>query len=142
MTAVLYNTQEWPFERLAKYGKEITAAAKKLAARFPKDCTIQSLTEDMLSGRYQLWLVLDDERFVLFGLTEIKVNEATGNKTVFIPSLAGDEGVASVPLIEGVSEWAKSIGANEVTICGRVGWKKPLAKQGFEADTMLYRKEL
>lgn len=142
MTAKLYNTQDWPFERIAQYGKEITAAAKKLAARFPKDCTLQSLADDMTSGQYQLWLVLDDERFVLFGLTEIKVNPATGNKTVFIPSLAGDEGIESMPLIEGVSEWAKSIGANEVAFCGRDGWKKPISKYGFKADTRLYRKEL
>lgn len=142
MTAELFNTTDWTFEQLAPYGKDITASFKKLADRFPKDCTVESLAEDVMTGRCQLWLVLDDSKFVLMGMTEIKLNPATGNKSVFIPSLGGVDGIASVPLIKGVEEWARSIGAHEVTICGRHGWKRPLAKEGYRARTVLYRKDI
>ena len=142
MTAELFLTTDWSFDKLAPFGKDITAAMVKLAARFPKDTTVESLAEDVMSGRCQLWLVLDEGKFVLMGLTEIKLNPATGNKSVFIPSLGGVDGIATVPLIKGVEEYARSIGAHEVTICGRDGWKRPLAKQGYRARTALYRKDL
>lgn len=142
MTAELFNTTDWPFEKLAPYGKDITAGLKQLEKRFPRDCNVESLAKDVLSGRFKLWLVLEEGKFVLFGLTETKMNFATGNKVVSVDYLAGQSGVSSVPLMDGVEEWAKSIGANEVTICGRFGWKKPLAKQGYKARTVLYRKDI
>lgn len=138
----LHNTTDWTTERISKYGKDITGAMHKLVERFPKDCTVESLAADIMEGRSQLWLVLDDEAFVLFGLTEIKTNPATGNKSVLITSLGGEDGVSSVPLIDGVESWARSIGAHEVAVCGRFGWKRALAAQGFKAETALYRKDI
>lgn len=138
----LHNTTDWPFERIAPYGKDITAALNKLVERFPDDMTLEHLRDGMFSGKYQTWLVLDGERFMAFGLTEIRMNEATGNKTVIVIALSGEGGEDIVPLIEGVETWAREIGAHDVRPVGRLGWKKALAKIGYAPMTTYYRKAI
>lgn len=143
MTLTIHNTTDWPFERIAKYGPDVTAAMKKLVERFPNEMTLKSLADDIFAGRNQLWLILDDEeRFAAFVTSEIKINEATGHKSVMLSELAGEGGTDIVPLIQPIEEWAMSIGAKDITPVGRIGWRKALAKQGYEADIVLYRKEL
>lgn len=142
MTLGIHLTTDWPYERIAQYGKEITAAMKKLAERFPNDITVKALANDVISGKNQLWLILDGEKFVAFVTSEIKINTETGHKTVVLNELAGEGGTDIVQMIEPIEEWARSIGAHSLTPVGRLGWRKALAKQGYEADIVLYRKDL
>jgi hypothetical protein len=139
----IHLTTEWQFDRLAKYGRQITSAMRKLVERFPSDMTLESLADDIISGKNQLWLILDEsENFVAFVTSEIKVSDATGKKTVMLSELAGEGGTDIVPLIEPIEQWARAIGATELTPIGRLGWRKALAKQGYDADIVLYRKDL
>ena len=143
MTLSIHLTTEWPYERVARYGKDVTAAMKKLVERFPKEVTVKGLAEDIFTGKNQLWLILDeDENFVAFVTSEIKVNQETGHKTVLLSELAGKGGTDIVPLIEPIEDWARSIGAAELKPIGRIGWRKALAKQGYDPDIVLYRKDL
>lgn len=142
MTLSIHLTLDWPYERIAQYGREITCAMKKLADRFPRDLTVKSMAQDIVSGKNQLWLILEGEQFKAFVTSEIKVNSETGNKTVVLSELAGDGGIDLVALIHPIEEWARSVGATELTPVGRLGWRKALAKAGYEADIVLYRKEL
>lgn len=142
MTLSIHLTTDWPFERVAAYGREITAAMKKLVERFPQDLTLESMAEEIISGKLQLWLILDGEEFKAFVTSEIKVNEATGHKTVQLMELAGDGGVDLVPLIADIEKWAIEIGAHELTPLGRDGWRKPLAKAGYRPKLTLYSKDL
>lgn len=136
-------TQDWPFEEVAKYGADITAAMNKLVARFPNDLSVEGLARDVFSGRNQLWLILDDDgTFKAFVLSEIKVNDDTGHKSVILTELAGEGGIDIVPLIKPIEAWAKSIGAQELRPMGRLGWRKALQKQGYEATVCLYSKDL
>src|SRR5690606_29955334 len=43
MTLSIHCTTDWPFEKIAGYGPQITAAFKKLVERFPTDITLKSL---------------------------------------------------------------------------------------------------
>lgn len=142
MTLSIHLTTEWPFEKVAAYGREITAAMKKLVERFPEDLTLESMAEEIISGKLQLWLILDGEEFKAFVTSEIKVNEATGHKTVQLMELAGDGGVDLVPMIADIEKWAIEIGAHELTPLGRDGWRKPLAKAGYRPKLTLYSKDL
>ena len=142
MTLSIHLTTDWPFERLARYGKEITAAMKRLVERFPNDLTLEGMAEEIIGGKQQLWLILDGEEFKAFVTSEIKVNEATGRKTVTLMELAGDGGVDLVPMIDDIEKWAIEIGAHELTPLGRDGWRKPLAKAGYKPKLTLYSKEL
>ena len=136
-------TTGWPWEKIASYGPEITAAMKKLEARFPREVTVQQLYKDIQDGKRQLWLIMEDDgRFLSFVLTNIQTNEGTGLKTLVIPSLAGDEGEGAVPLIAELEKWGKSQGCGESLVYGRYGWKRSLAKEGYDMHMAVFRKPL
>jgi hypothetical protein len=137
------NTSSWPYEKVAAYGAEITAAFGKLRDRFPREVTIEHLFGEIMLGRRVLWLILtDDDEFVSFVLTMVQVNEATGLKTMVIPSFAGDEGLETVPLISELEEWGRQQGCDESLVYGRRGWKPALAKEGYSLDMAIFRKPL
>lgn len=142
MMLTIHNTTGWPFEKIASYGPQITAAFKRLVDRFPKDITLKGLADEVISGRQQLWLILEGEEFKSFLTTEIKVNEYTGHKAVHLLNLAGEGGADLVPLIESVEKWARENGATEIVPVCRVGFRKPLEKLGYRMDVCLFRKDV
>ncbi|MDH7790729.1 hypothetical protein [Ochrobactrum sp. AN78] len=143
MTLSIHLTQDWPLERLAKYGPEITAAMNKLVARFPDELSVRTIADQLLSGEQQLWLILDEnEKFQAFATSEIIVSEFTGRKRVMLCELAGDGGTDLVQMIEPFEAWAREIGADEVCFVGRSGWRKAFAKHGYEPFVMRFKKDL
>jgi hypothetical protein len=142
MSLTIHNTTDWPAEKLLPYGAEITKAMHKLAARFPREVTVIHLAQEIIAGKKQLWLIMDGEKFVSFVLTEIQTNDATGKKTLFVPSLAGEDGIESVPLIAALEEWGRENGCDESAVFGRTGWKRSLAKEGYTMEMALFRKPL
>jgi hypothetical protein len=136
-------TTDWSPERFAPYGPAVTGAMRKLAERFPREVTIEHLAREIISGKRQLWLILDDDdRFVSFVLTEIQLNDATGRKTLVIPSFAGEEGASTVHLVERLEAFGREQGCDTAMVWGRLGWKKPLAGQGYGLDLAIFRKPL
>ena len=136
-------TSDWSFDDLAPYTKQITAAMKKMAERFPKDCTVESLAGECLNGSKHLWLILDDEdKFMSFVLTEMRTVDATGHKMISVTALAGDDGLDSTPLIAEIEKWGAENGAKECIVAGRRGWARELKKQGYESNVVLFRKDL
>lgn len=143
MTLSIHLTQDWPLERLARYGPEITQAMNKLVARFPDDLSVSEIADQLMRGEQQLWLILDEhEAFHAFATSEITTSEFTGRKRVMLCELAGDGGINLVDMIEPFEAWAREIGADEVCIVGRTGWRKPFAKHGYEPVVMRFKKEL
>ena len=142
MTLSIHNTTDWPLEKIVGYGPQITAAFKKLVERFPNDMTLKSVADDVMSGRQQLWLILEGEEFRSFVTTEIKVNDYTGHKTVHLVNLAGEGGTDLVGLISEIEKWAAEQGAKEVIPICRIGFRKALEKLGYRMDVSLYRKEI
>lgn len=137
----IHNTVDWSFDRLAPYGPAITAAMKNLRDKFPREVDIPTLHQEIVAGKRQLWLVLNGDEFVSFVLTSIQT-EPTGHKTLFIPSAAGDDGLASVHLIKHLEAWGKEQGCDQSVVYGRWGWKRRLAEEGYEMENVLFRKAL
>lgn len=136
-------TTDWTFEQLAPYTKQITAAIHKLQQRFPRDVVPAHLVHEIEIGKRQLWLILtDDDEFVSFVLTEVQVADATGLKTLLIPSLAGEEGASAVHLIGELERWGKEHECDEVMVYGRLGWKRSLESEGYKMDMVTFRKAL
>lgn len=136
-------TTDWPLERLAVYGPQITAAMRKLVERFPDDFTVKGLMGDLISGKAQLWLILDDDdAFMAFVMTEIRVNEATGHRHLVLSELAGEGGEGVVEMITPIEQWAVGQGITDIRPVGREGWKRALRKMGYRVDICLFRKEL
>lgn len=138
----IHNTESWDHERVMAYGPQITGAMHKLQARFPHDVSIPDLFQAILSGARQLWLILDGDVFGSFVLTEVRDNPETNHMMVIATDLAGEGGLDVVPLVSGIEEWARKIGADEVRLVGRVGWRKALSKEGYHAGVMTYTKAL
>lgn len=142
MTLSIHRTNDWSPEQFAPYGAAVTAAMHKLEEQFPLEVDVQHLAREIMSGKRDLWLVLDGEEFVSFVLTEIHIEEATGLKTMVVPSGAGDDGLKAVPLIAAIEEHAKQNGCDAVIIYGRLGWKKAIAKQGYGLEAAIYKKAM
>jgi len=136
-------TTDWPLERLAGYGPQITAAMRKLVERFPTEMTVKSLMGDLMSGKAQLWLIMDDDDgFLAFGMTEVRVNEATGHRYLVLSEFAGERGIEAVPLVEPIERWAREQGITDIRPVGRAGWTRALKKMGYRVDICLFRKDL
>ena len=142
MTYRVVNTQDWQWEQLAPYTKDVTAAMKKLADKFPEDVTVQSLGQDIVTGIRQLWLILDEkDKFVSFCLTNVRTVDATGVKVVTLTSHAGEAGINCVPeMCAEIEKYAWSIGADFCAAEGRRGWSRALAKQSYREYAVIYRK--
>lgn len=138
------STQDWSWEQLSPYTRDITAAMKKLAAKFPDDVSVEHLGKEIVLGKRQLWLILDDDdKFVSFCLTQTHTVEATGKKVVTLTSHAGEEGLSCVPemcrVIEG---YAKEQGADMTAAEGRRGWARELKKRGYTEYATIFRKPI
>lgn len=138
----LHLTTDWPLERIMPYSPQITACLRKLRDKFPEDGTMDSYARDIISGHLQLWLALNDDDFCGIILTTIKVVDATGYKSLIVADAAGEDGLDFVPLISTIEEWGREQGVESINPVGRIGWKKPLAAQGYEIDRVIYRKRL
>lgn len=135
-------TSDWPLEKLAPYGADITAAFHKLADRFPRDAKPEAMFRQCMAGELQLWLVLEGDEFRSVVLTKLQTNPDTGWKNVVVTSMAGEDGADAAGLISLIEDWARENGADEVTVTGRLGWKRLLAPHGYRLDFAYYRKEL
>lgn len=143
MTLSIHLTQDWPLERLAKYGPELTAAMKKLVARFPEDVSLELLATEIRAGIQKLWLILDEnDAFKAFVTSKTTTSAETGRTRVELCELGGEGGINLVELIKPIEEWARSIGADEINPVGRFGWRKELARLGYRPAVIRYRKVL
>jgi hypothetical protein len=95
-----------------------------------------------MAGELQLWLVLEGDEFRSVVLTKLQTNPDTGWKNVVVTSMGGEDGVEAAPLISLIEDWARENGASEVTVTGRLGWKRLLAPSGYKLDFAYFRKEL
>lgn len=138
----LVLTRDWSLEQLMPYSPQITAAMRKLRAKFPEDSTMESMAQDMMSGAVQLWLMLDADDFKGIVLTTIKTVEPTGYSAVIVIGLAGEDGVELISHIDAIEDWAREQGVKSVCPVGRMGWKKPLEKLGYFVDRVVYRKDV
>jgi len=142
MTYSIHLTQDWPFEKIARYGPQITGAMQKIEARFPDDVSLEQIARNLAEGSQQLWLILDEnEDFAAFVTTEIEITRS-GRKRILLLELAGDGGPDLAGMIRPIEDWARETGAQEICPLGRIGWRKALAKHGYHPAILRYRKEL
>lgn len=135
------STQDWPFEKLARYTPQITAAMKQLAEKFPADVTVRDLALELFKGDRLMWLILDqDDEFVSFCCTSIATTPA-GKKIVTLSSHAGAAGLDCVDdMCAEIEDFAWNIGADFCAAEGRRGWGKQLRDHGYQEYCVVWRK--
>ncbi|MEN5279012.1 hypothetical protein ABE527_18960 [Brucella sp. TWI432] len=143
MAMKIINTQDWTIDQIAPYGRDLTAAMRRLCEKYPDDLTVEILMSGIMSGKNQLWLIFDEnEVFKAFVTTEIYTAEATGKKRLHLCDLGGEGGVYLADLVTELEKFALSQGITEIQAMGRIGWQKQLAKHGFQPMVFRYRKDL
>lgn len=101
--------------------------------------TTEQVIEGLQEGKLQLWACGGNDKY-LFAITEIVQNQL--GSSVHIVLGGGQLIDGMVDHITLVENWAKNIGAKSVVIWGRLGWKKPLAKHGYDLQEVIYRRTL
>ncbi len=141
MTIKVLDTSGWQPWQLDPYWPEIFAAMMKLKAKLPDDISISVLLAFWAQGRRKLWLILDDDRFLAFGMTEIETNLATGKRFVTLKDMAGEGVVAAhEEICTALEAYADSEGIEDRRIQGLDAWKRPTKPHGYETHSILLRK--
>lgn len=95
--------------------------------------TFLDICQSVMSGNMQLWA--NDNACAV---TEISVFP---RKKVIHVFLAGGSMEDIIDMEESAATWGKAQGCTDITVAGRVGWKKVLGKRGWsEKFTVLGRK--
>lgn len=95
--------------------------------------TFDDVKQGILDSRFQLWPA---ERGC--AVTEIVVYP---QKKVLHVFLAGGEMDQIIAMIDSAVEWSKAQGCSSMTIAGRPGWSRVLAKYGYEPVMTVLEKE-
>jgi len=95
--------------------------------------TFEDVKERILDGRLQLWPA---ERGC--AVTEIVIYP---QKKVLHVFLAGGEMGQIIDMIDSAVAWGKTQGCSGMTIAGRRGWEKVLAKYGYRPVMTVLEKE-
>lgn len=118
-----------PAEELQRCRPWIEAALEYSGGTHSFSDVVQGLVE----GRMQLWPA---ERGCI--VTEIVQYP---KKKVLHVFLGGGELDQILDMHEDVIRWAKAEGCVGLTMSGRLGWKRPLAKHGWRPILMTYEKD-
>lgn len=123
-----------------KYIDDIVAAMARYAKKYSEDCSLESLVDDVVSGRFELWLVCesDTEKFVAFMTTRYDEQQ----KRFILYDLCGAGGLNLVECLEFAESVACSRGAETISIFGRMGWHRKLRGRDYTIHVVEYRKGL
>lgn len=99
--------------------------------------TLDDMEEAVVSGRYQLWLIVKGYKVLGAGVTEMMKNG-----TCFVWAFGGKKMHEWFPLHEELEAWAKRAGCNAIHFFGRLGWDRVLRSEGYEKRMVIMRKEL
>lgn len=101
------------------------------------DTDLPSVLRAILTGRAQLWAVIDDGP-QLVAVTELLALK--GGKQAFCWQMAGDFDRFGAVMVEAFEAWARGEGCNSVEVNGRMGWIRKL--RDYRAVACTLRKEL
>ena len=96
--------------------------------------TFMDIVQGIEEARFQGWY---GKNSVL--ITEVKLYPQSRTVHIF---LAGGDLEETIALQELVVEWGKMIGANQMSLCGRKGWKRALKKHGWGNELTVLRREI
>lgn len=87
----------------------------------------------------QCWVVMDGERIVAAGLTQLHADRC---KTCEAVTCAGTDLDAWAALLTGVTEWASAMGCGKFRVQGRPGWERKLKFLGLKRSMIVLDMEL
>lgn len=103
--------------------------------------TLPELVQGLRAERYQLWAAREGEKS-LYVVTEIQPTASGPELHIVLGGGGLDEDEEILKHLGLIEEWATAYDVKSVIIWGRLGWKKKLAKYGYQLETAMYRRPL
>ena len=85
--------------------------------------TAEFLKEHIASEKMQLWLCLEDRKFIKAALVTDINPYPNGLKTCMVVIIVGREPKSWIPLRHVLEDWAKRSGCEKIEAIGRLAWK-------------------
>lgn len=88
-----------------------------------------------------LFVVLDHDG--IYGAAVVMIEDKpSGGRMAHFPALGGENFGAWRQFLPDLEDWARSRGANEMTVTGRVGWQRVLKRDGYKKQSVTLEKSL
>lgn len=138
---VVNASREMGWDEVQGHVPAIKGHFERLQKRFPTDLTVQSLLDHVMSGRRDLWLVLDGENLMAVAMTAVETVDATGIRIGRLMDLAGENISAwAEPLNKALEAWGTENGVHYYAVEGRPGWGRIIEPLGYQKHAVLWRK--
>jgi hypothetical protein len=98
------------------------------------------IREDIAAGRAQLWIVWDGNEIIAAATTELI--QMPSKKVCVLGSCAGRDLRKWDHFLADLEAFAKREGCDRLRIYGRPGWKRILARNGYQAPWDVLEKAL
>lgn len=130
-------------EQLAHYWPHIANALARVPHIWENHHTLESLHNDAIEGRIQVWGVGSKSRWDMILFTDVWKEANTGIATMRI-FLAVGKGIDDyLDLIDAqLDRFAAKVGCDFVEIIGRDGWARLLKKIGFRQEAVILRRRV
>lgn len=106
-----------------------------------KFATLESIYEDLSSGRRQLWMVNSEDEFLMALLSEIVDYPTTKVLNILWVGGSGLEIVLYL-FLDFIELWGVRQGAGRCQVFGRKGWVRKLKGRGYTQDRWVISKDL
>lgn len=115
----------------------LTPAVSRSNGRF----TLDNVQGEILRGELVLWVVLSDKTPMAFYTT--RISDYPNRRAMVIDWLGGSDMESWLDAaVETMEDHARANRCAHLEFCGRFGWKRVLARRGWNAEYVAYRKEL
>ena len=111
---------------------QVAAKLRAVYAKVPFWMPLQTLVEQLLEGKMQLWLLIEHDVIVAMFCTRICDN--FGVKMAEIVLYSGEMNEDIMEHLPEVEAWAREHGAQGMRFEGRSGWPRLLKKYGYSLE--------
>jgi hypothetical protein len=109
--------------------------------RFPHHGTPWQILDVAADGKWQLFVVRDDENRIVIAFTAaVEIRDTTKTRVLTMYALGGEHLQAAMAVLPDLEAWGRSKGATEFELVGRKGWQRLLDPHGYAPEAVMYRK--
>jgi hypothetical protein len=131
-----------PKEMLPEVWPVIYPGLKTVVERASGKVSLEELANDIIAGRWQLWLYLNGGEYRALAITELATCK-TGKKILRLIVCTGeDRELWEVLIPSTLEQFARIEGCTLFETWARPGWERILGRQGFKKTHVLLEKEL
>ncbi len=137
-----FNLTPVPIQYLDATWNDVSPLLRKAALRSDGRWSIEAIRDEVYKGLQQLWIAYNHEERIVNAFTT-SVGNYPNRKVLSYMFMGGEELMEHLDIIDkAVCEFAKLSGCDAIEIIGRIGFKKPGAKVGFNHIGSWFTKDL